>query len=221
MSDIFREVDEELRQDKLRALWKKHGLSIIIFAAAIVVGVAGMRGYQAWDRSQAGADGARFSRAIELLREGEREEGRAILAELAADSYANYPVMARMREAAAFAEAGERDAAVAAYDAVAGDGGVDQMLRDVARVRAALILVDSAAPDEIQDRLGDLAESEGSWHHSARELIALSLYRAGDHAAADAEYDRIMADPAAPVGLRGRAEMMRALIAPHLATAGQ
>ena len=95
------------------------------------------------------------------------------------------------------------------------------MLRDVARVRAALILVDTAPAQEIQDRLGDLADADGPWRHSAREVIALSLYRAGDHAGADAEYDRIMADAATPVGLRGRAEMMRALIAPHLAAAGQ
>ena len=38
MSDIFREVDEELRQDKLTALWKKYG-NVILGAAVLIVAV--------------------------------------------------------------------------------------------------------------------------------------------------------------------------------------
>ena len=218
MSDIFREVDEELRQDKLRAFWKQNGWLVIFAAVGIVLGVAGVRGWQAWERSQIGASGARYTEALELLEDDKREEGLAILDELAADSYASYPVLARLRQAGALAAAGENKAAVETYDAVAADDGADEMLRGVARIRAAMILVDSAGADEIKSRVGALADAEdGPWRHSARELIALALYRAGDYAAADAEYDRVMGDPGVPVSLRGRAETMRALIAPHLA----
>ena len=217
MSDIFREVDEELRQDRLQAFWKKHGWLIVIAAAGIVLGVAGARFYQSWDRAQSGEAGAKYSEAIQLLREDDRSSGLAALDELSQDSYAEYPTLARLRSASAMVEAGDGKAAVDAFDAVAADEGVDPILRDLARIRAAFVLVDEATPDEIQRRLEPLTEIEGPWRHSARELIALSLYRAGNYAEADAEYDRVMSDPAVPVGPRGRAEMMRALIAPHLA----
>ena len=221
MSDIFREVDEELRQDRLQAFWRKHGWLIVIAAAGIVLGVAGARFYQSWDLARSGEAGAKYSEAIQQLREDDRSSGLATLKELSQDSYAHYPTLAQLRSASAMVEAGDEIAAVAAFDAVAADDGVDQILRDLARIRAAFILVDDAAPDEIKRRLEPLTETEGPWRHSARELIALSLYRAGDYAEADGEYDRVMSDPAVPVGPRGRAEMMRALIAPHLATTDQ
>ena len=221
MSDIFREVDEELRQDRLREFWSKHGWLIIIMAAGIVLGVAGARGYQAWDRARSGEAGAKYSEAIQLLRDDDRTSGIAALDELSEDSYAQYPTLAKMRKASALVDAGEGKAAVAIFDSVAADESVDQILRDLARIRAAFVLVDEATPDEIKQRLTSLTEVDAPWRHSARELIALSLYRAGDYAEADAEYDRLMSDPAVPVGPRGRTEMMRALIAPHLAAADQ
>lgn len=216
MSDIFREVEEELRRDRLYSLWKRYGLHVIAGLVLVVAIAAGIRAYQAWDRAEAGDSGTRYSRALELLQEDDTEAGRAILAELAADGYAAYPVLARMREAAVLGRQGEADAAVEIYDRVAADEDADDMLRDLARLRATILLVDQADPGIVRSRLESLAESDSPWRHSARELIALSLYRAGDHAAADAEYDRIMSDPAVPVGLRGRAEMMRSLIAPNL-----
>lgn len=217
MSDIFREVDEELRQEKLSALWKKYGWYVVIVAVGMVAGVAGVRGYQAWDASESATSGTEFSRAIEALNEQEGGDATSRLEALARDGHASYPVLARMRQAAALAESGARAEAVEIYDQVVADSSVDGMLRDVARVRAAFALVDTAATDEIQARIGGLADDDGPWRHTARELIALSHYRTGDFAAADAEYDKIMTDPATPAGVRGRAEMMRTLIAPNLA----
>ncbi len=221
MSDIFREVNEELRQDRLQAFWKKHGWLIVIAAAGIVLGVAGARFHQSWDRAQSAEAGAKFSEAIQLLRDDDRVSGLAVLDGLSQDSYAQYPILARLRKASALVDEGDSRAAVEAFDAVAADEDVDQLLRDLARIRAAFVLVDEAGPGEIKQRLSSLTEVGGPWRHSAGELIALSLYRAGEFAEADAEYDRVMSDPAVPVGPRGRAEMMRALIASHLADADQ
>ncbi len=220
MSDIFREVDDELRQDKMRKFWNKHGWLIVIGALSIVLSVAGVRGYQSWDRMQSGGAGADFVNAIDLLNGEDASEGRALLEKMSHGSYENYPVLAKIRNAAALNKLGAREDAIMAYDAVVGDQDIDPILRDVARIRAAFILVDTASPDEMRERIMDLAKAENPWRHSARELIALSYYRIGAYADADKEYDRLMSDLAVPVGPRGRAEMMRALIAPHLASPG-
>ena len=121
-----------------------------------------------------------------------------------------------MRQAAAFAAEGRSSEAAEVYDTVAADSGVDDVLRDVARIRAALSLVDAATSEEIRGRVGGLADADGPWRHTAREVLALSYYREGKMADADAEYEKIMADPASPAGIRSRAELMRTLIVPQL-----
>ena len=49
MSDIFQEVDEEVRRERLMQLWKRYGNFVIAAAVIVVLGVGGWRGYQWWD----------------------------------------------------------------------------------------------------------------------------------------------------------------------------
>lgn len=216
MSDIFREIDEELRQEKLRSLWKSYGAYVIAAMVLIVAAVGGFRFYQSWETSQSGLSGAKYATALRLLGDGKIDQAAPLLADLAKDGYGAYPVLARLQEAASLAKSGRRDEAVALYDAIAADSSVDATFRDLARIRACFLLVDVASPEEIAERLGPLAADDGIWRHTAREIMALSQYAAGDFAKADETFDRIMADPAAPARLKSRAEIMRTLIAPKL-----
>ena len=52
MADIFKEVDEELRRDNFAKLWKKYGRAILGLALAIVLAVAGVQGWRAYDLDQ-------------------------------------------------------------------------------------------------------------------------------------------------------------------------
>ncbi len=42
MSDIFGEVDEEVRRERLQQLWDKYSVYIIIVAVLIVAGIGGL-----------------------------------------------------------------------------------------------------------------------------------------------------------------------------------
>ena len=44
LSDIFREIDEELRRDSLAQLWKKYGHYVIGLAVLIVIATAAIVG---------------------------------------------------------------------------------------------------------------------------------------------------------------------------------
>ena len=48
MSDIFREVDEEVRREQLKKLWDRYGNFVIAALILVVVGVAAWRGYAWW-----------------------------------------------------------------------------------------------------------------------------------------------------------------------------
>lgn len=213
MSDIFREVDEEVRREQYSALWKRFGPLIIGAAVLVVVFVAGWRGWEWYEAKRAAEIGESYFAALDLASTGEHLEASEAFAELSESGEA-YATLAALRRAAELAEGGDRDAAVAAYDEVAEDGSVSSLLRGLARIRAGYLLVDTADPAELRDRMdGYLSNDESPWRNAAREIQGLAAYRAGDHEEASALFEQILADPAAPADLLQRAQMMFTLLA--------
>ena len=213
MADIFREVDEEVRREQLKKLWERYGLFVIALAVLIVAGVGGYRGWEYWQNKQAAEAGAKFDAAMELSEaSGKSAEAQAAFAKIATDGTTGYRVLARFQEAA---ELGKSDtkASITAYDAIAADTSIAQPLRDVAAIRAAVMLVDTAPLTEMTRRLETLAAQGGSFRHTARELLALAAYRANDSAAVKRWLDAIASDGEVPQGLRVRMEALRALTA--------
>ena len=89
---------------------------------------------------------------------------------------------------------------------------MDAELRDLAGLRAALLLVDSAPLDEMQRRLEPMTGPKNTFRHSARELLALAAWRAGDTAAARRWSQLVMTDAETPPSVRARIEMLMALV---------
>jgi hypothetical protein len=212
VADIFQEVDEEVRRERLQKLWDRYGLYFIALAVLIVAGVGAWRGYQYYEAKKAAAAGAQFEQAAELSEQGKHAEAEAAFAKLAAEAPAGYRVLARLRAASELANTDVK-AAVAAYDAVAADGSAGQSLQDVAALRAGMLLLDSAPLDEMRRRLDPLSEPTRSFRHSAREMLALSAWRNGDAAAAKRYIDLIADDAETPQGVRSRVELLSALLA--------
>ena len=136
MSDIFQEVDEAVRREKLEKLWKRYGNFVIAAAVVALLAVGGWRGYQWWDAKQAAQAGAAFDAAAELADQGKTEDAEAAFARLAGQGTAGYRVQrgcAKPRSLGARSEGG-----VAAYDAIANDASVGPVFRQLAGVRAAI-----------------------------------------------------------------------------------
>lgn len=212
MADIFREVDEEVRREKLKQLWDRYSLVIIAVCVLTVAAIGAWRGYEWYVAREAAKAGARFEAAVSLMEQNKTKEAEAAFAEIAKDAPAGYSLLARFREANALA-ASDKDAAVKAYDALASDGSVPPVFKDLASVRAGIVLVDTAPLSEMQRRLDPLAASDRSYRHSARELLALSAWRNNDTNAAKKYLDMIAKDLETPSGVRARADVLSALIA--------
>ena len=210
MSDIFREVDEEVRREQLQKLWERHSGLIILVAALILIAVGGWRGYEWWDAKQAGESGAAFEAAITLADDNKHSEAQAAFAKIATDGTSGYRLLARFREAA---ELGVTDqaAAVKAYDALRADSSIGPALQDLAAVRAGLLLVDTAPLAELNTRLEPLTAPGSTFRHTARELLAFGAWRNGDQAAAKRWIDMITTDDNTPPGTRTRIEVLIAL----------
>ena len=212
MSDIFQEVDEEVRRERLKQLWDRYSGLIIAVVVLIVAGVGGWRGYQWWEAKQAAENGARFETAMSLEEKGNYPEAEAAFARIAAEGTSGYRILARFQEAA---EIARRDpaAAVRAYDALAGDSGVPVVLQELARIRAGLLLADTASLEDMRARLEPLAAPGRPFRHSARELLALAAWRAGNTDATRRWAEMVTTDPESPPGARTRADMLLALSA--------
>lgn len=210
MSDIFREVDEEVRRERLQRLWDRYSLFIIAAAVLIVAGVGAWRGYQWYQAKEAAKAGAAYDAALQLAQDGKHAEAASAFAKLAGGRTPGYRVLARLQEGEQLA-ASDTEAAVALFDQVAANSGNPRLLRDVAAIRAGFVLLDKAPFADMTRRLEPLAEPNGPLRHTARELLALSAWRNNDIAAARRWGEAVLADQDAPPDLRARIDVLMAL----------
>ncbi|ADZ70843.1 tetratricopeptide repeat protein [Polymorphum gilvum] len=211
MSDIFREVDEDIRQEKYRRLWDRFGLWIIVLAVVIVAGTGGYRGWSYWQQTKAREAGDMFLRAVALAESGQHLEAQELFGRLETAT-GGYPVLARLRGATDLAVAGNPEEAIARFDAIAADRSVDSLMRDLASLRAGYLALDSLDHAAVQDRLEGVAGDANPWRFAAREILAFSAWKAGDTAAARDWIDRIVDDAAAPADVSGRVGILNELI---------
>jgi hypothetical protein len=212
VADIFQEVDEEVRRERLQQIWKRHGWLIITLCVLTVAGVAGWRGWQWYQAKQAAEASVAFESAARLAQDGKPAEATAAFAKLAQDApIPAYRQLARLREAEELVTTDPKGA-VAAYDAIAADPAATSLFREVAAVRAGLLLVDTGPYAEVARRLEPLARPDGAFRHSAREVLALSAWKSGDAAAARRWADAAVGDPDAPAGLKARLDILLALL---------
>ncbi len=211
MADIFREVDEEVRRDKALEFWTRYQNYIIALALVIVAATAGWRAWDTWKTRQAQEAGAKFESAMQLARESKSEEAQAAFEALAKQSQNGYATLARIRVADELSTR-DRDAAVKAYDLLAGDATLGPLFQDVVRLRAALIRVDDAEPDEIRRRLEPLAAAGAPFRHTAREMLALAAFKTNDLENAGKWLDMLVVDQQTPLSLRQRAEAFLGLV---------
>jgi hypothetical protein len=213
VSELFDEVDEEVRRDQLKKLWDRYSLYIIAVMILIVAGVGGWRGYEYLEAQKAAEAGVAFDKAVELSEANKHTEAEAAFADIVAKAPSGYRVLARLRMAA---EVASRDAQAAAklFDEIAADRSVGTAEQDLAKIRAAQLLLETASYADMKSRLEAAAAPDATFRHTARELLALSAWRANDATATRQWLDMIANDGGTPPSLRSRAEALQALLPP-------
>ena len=211
MSDIFREIEDELRRDNLLKLWQRYGkhvIAVAVLALVVAGGVVGWRNYQASERR---AQGARYSSALALVREGKAAEAAKLFGVLAREG-GGYSLLARFGEAEMLAKSGDRKATIAAYDQLAGGSGTDPEFRDLAVLLSVMHGLPDGDPKAAVERLQPLTVSGNPWRASALDLTAAAKLKSGDRSGALESYKELSDDLSAPQGLRARAAEMAAAL---------
>lgn len=210
-----REVEEDLRQDQLTRLWKTYGpwmLAGVVGALGISAGVIFYQNQQASAQAQSSAA---YEAALNTIRDGAPMEGLAAFRVLG-EQGGGYGALARLREASLLSTEAEIDAAVRAYEAIASDGSVDRVLRDLAALKASYLQADREDPETFAARIAAQRRPDNAWSPFLTELSALADMRRGDRTAAYGAFAVLRDDPDAPSGLRTRAEQLAAFLAPPI-----
>jgi hypothetical protein len=219
MSDIFQEVDEEVRRDKAAEFWKKYQNLILAGAAVIVLAAAGFRYWQYEREKAAQAAGDQFEQALTAIEAGKLDEAKAGLDKIVAERPGGYRILAEMAAAGLRAQS-DAQGAIAAFDAISGDASIDPLIRDSARLRAALLRVDIASEEQRGEaELTSLAAAEGPYRRLAHlALAALALAR-NDYDGAAKQLDFVLGDPEASTNERELANRWLGLVASNRSAA--
>ena len=213
MSELFDEVDEDVRRDQLKKLWDQYSIYIVAGALLIIAAVGGWRGYEYLEGKKAAEAGAAFDKAVELSEQNKHAEAEAAFTSLAANAPSGYRVLARLRAAAELANR-DPQAAAKLYDDISADRSIGAPEQELARVRAAGLLLETTSYPNMLQRLEAATAPGATFRHTARELLALSAWRANDTTAARRWLDLMANDGETPPSLRSRAKALQALLPP-------
>jgi hypothetical protein len=210
VSDIFREIEDELRRDNLLKLWSRYARHIIAGAVLLALIAGGIFAWRQYLASEQLAQANRYSAALALARQGKDPEAAKLLSELA-NSGGGYGIPAAFQAAALLAKAGDKQGAIAAYDRLAASS-VAREYRDLATLLAVLHQLPDGDPRAAIERLAPLTENGNPWRASALDLTAAAKLKTGDRGGALEIYRQLADDLAAPRELRARAAEMAAAL---------
>jgi hypothetical protein len=210
---LLREVEEELRRERLEKIWKQYGTYIVAAAAAIVFGVLGFKYWESHRVAVAQESGARYEEAMLLVNEKKEGSAEKEFEKIAVDGAGGYRALAQLQLAGSQAKQGKKAEAVATYEALVNDSSADATLRDFARLQAAGLRIGEADFTEIENRLNPLMSDASQWRFSARELLGLAAFKAGKSNEARTILTPLFVDQSTPQSITERAQIVMAEIA--------
>ena len=193
---LLREVDEELRSERMRKFWRQGAPFIIGAAVAVVLLVAGYEGWTWWTESNASRSSDQFYAAAEIAEGTDLAAAEKALTDVIAQGSGAYPMLAQFRQASLLAQQGKTDEAVAAYDGL-GNSVQDPRLRELALIMGANLLVDKGDVAAVEQRVGGSLAPESPMRNAAREVLGLVQYKAGQLDDAMTTFQSILDDPLA------------------------
>ena len=199
MADIIDEINEEIKQERMQALFAKYGKIIIGFGAAVIAVVVAIQGYGIYqDQVRTKAATAYFNAL------GEDDIGGS-LAAVEADLAGGYAVLSRFVTAAELVSKQDNQAAYDIYVALANDASVDSIYRHFAAMLAVTNAPEAIDTDALMSLIRPVADVPGPTQGLALELMADLALRANDAQSAKGYLEQISELQDASNGLRQRA----------------
>ncbi len=211
MVDIFEEVDEQLRSDRLGALARRVLPWLGGLLAVGLIVALGVWGYAAYEQRNTDAASQAYQDGVDALGKSDYDAAFARFGAAADKPTAAYRALALMQQAGVRMTQKRIPEAVKLFDQAAAATS-NPVIADAARLKSAFALLDTAPYVEVEARLKPLTDANRPFHALAREALAMAKLNAGrpQDALSDFQVLSLMAD--APPDVRERAQAAMILI---------
>lgn len=204
MADIFEEVEEGLRQDRLTVLWKRYGI-LAYLGGALLIGGVGLNEYlQARSVQITQDNAARLEAALTEVDARNYENAASQLAGIVEDEIAPSTIAAHYLAGVRLDGNGDAAAAAGVLEGVV--GAAEDPTQKLALIKAAYLKADAMTREELTGFLSPLSEDDGPFGALASELIAAKALHEGDIEFARREFNFLRLAQNVPAGVIRRAE---------------
>ncbi len=203
LSDIFQEVEEDVRRERYEQLWKDYGNYIMVAAAVLVLAVAGYQAWRSYDLSQRQKTSDQYRVASQSAQTGNAPKAEADFSALVKSAPSGYATLAKFHLAGAYLAQGKRDPAVALLRELSTSS--DPIVSSTARLKLAWMMADANPKAEVVSVLQPLIAADSPWRFAASEMVAYIDLKDGARTQAMAEYQKLSQETDAPANLRQRA----------------
>ena len=217
--EFLREVDDELRRDRLIGFWRRWGAWAIGGVVAALALLAAAMGWQSHRQGVAGREGEDLTQAYDALGGRQFDKAGGMLATLSGSSRDGYRALAMFSQADVLLQRANGKAAAATFAAIANDASLARPFRDLALIRQTAAEFDELKPQVVVERLRPLAVANGPWLGSAGEMLAAAYIREGRRDLAATLFSQIGQGDDVPASLRQRAVQMAGVIGTEAAPA--
>jgi hypothetical protein len=211
LTDLFEEVEEQLRSDRYRALALKVLPWVLGIGAAVLIGVFGVWGWQQYHAKQAATASEQYAAAIDAMNQGRKDQAAQLWTRVSQSQARAYKSLALMQLGGLKLADKNTPEAVKLFDQAA-DAAPDDIIGDAARLKSAFALLDTAPEKHLEARLSPLTKEGRPYRVQAREALGFAKLMAGDMAGARGEFVVIGQSLDAPDGARERAKAAMDLI---------
>lgn len=205
---FIREIDEELKNEKLKKIWDKYGLFIIIFIIAAISAAVSFETFKSWNEKRNQEFSDTYAYALNLQNQGRYAEAMEVLDKLQKSKKAIYSDIAEIQMANIMVEQNKIEEAIAVLENVVKDKDFNPQMKEIATIKLASYKLDYAPSEEIQEMLTPLVRQNGVWTNIAKEMLAMLAVRDGDLDRAKTLYQEISVAANTPESLKARAQDM-------------
>ena len=206
MTDIFEEVEEQLRSDRYLQFARRIWPWLAGIAAVALIGALGFWGYQSYRAQQSAKASDAYAAGLDDIQKGDMAKAFTAFGDVSKLSSGGYKALALMQQGGIRLADGKDDEAVKLFDAAAA-AAPDLIIGDIARLKSAFALMDTAPYDVIQQRLQPLTDAKRPYYVAAREGLAMAKLRAGRLKDARADFVVLSLLPGASQAVRQRAQL--------------
>lgn len=211
MVDLFDEVDEQLRSDRYVSLLRRLAPWVTGLLAVVLLGYFAFWGYKAWQDRNLDAAGAAYQKGVAALSTGDMAGAQSSFQASAKAGAPGYKTLALMQQAALALADNKNAEAAKLYDQAAA-AAPNQIFGDLARLRAAQALLDTAPLAQMQTRLTPLTDAKRPFAPYAKEALAMAELMAGKTTEARQAFTVVSLSFGAPEDMRQRAQLAIAAI---------